>query len=851
MSGPEPRRALSGNSPASQKDTPTGTPTAPVLGQLGQLAQLQISPEVLEGLSNADRAALRQILTPRTTKYIPHVPTAKQAAFMLLDCKEAFYGGSAGGGKALALDTPILTRRGWKTMGTLELSDEVVAADGTWTELEYITEVQPQHECLEVSFNNGETIVADTEHLWVISEYYNRSCWVDSVVTTGELREKMKLPRVGRLCGRPSQLGIDPYVFGFWLGDGNARTGSVTIGNEDIDFMRTQLPTLRRYASQKLQYTVEGLTTRLRLLGVLRSKFDNRITAPETKHIPENFILSSHGQRLALLQGLMDSDGSVQERGRCEISLKEARLFTDVCTLLSSLGIVYSATRTARAYRATFTTTLPIFRLPRKLARLTKKPLSNRITVKSVRPAGRRDVRCIRVRHPSHTFLCGRRLVPTHNSDALLMCALQYVDVPGYSAILFRKSYADLTKPGALMDRAKEWLLPHKDVRWDEKDKRFVFYRPGTKMAMSTLQFGYLENPNDRFNYQGGEYQFIGFDELTHIAKVSYTYMFSRLRRLKGVDIPLRVRSASNPPEDDLGNWVRDRFIVEGPENGRIFIPAGLDDNPYLDKEEYEQTLEQLDPVSRARLRDGDWSIVRKGNMFRREMFELVDTLPANRRTVRWWDMAASDERKSARKNKSGDPDYTASVKVSESQGIYYVEDIIRVRMAPEDTERLQGSTAISDGHGVQICEEQEPGSSGIAVISSKSRGIFQGYSYKGVPSSGDKATRAQIASAAAGNGNIKIVRGVRNLEDFLTELESFPGGRHDDMVDCLAGAVAYLGLSANSAAPPIVVRESDEQVSTWIEESQDDYAAGLGPAGAYGTQAGSGHAGYFSSFGM
>ena len=408
-------------------------------------------------------------------------------------------------------------------------------------------------------------------------------------------------------------------------------------------------------------------------------------------------------------------------------------------------------------------------------------------------------------------------------SDALLMCALQYVDVQGYSAILFRKSYADLTKPGALMDRAKEWLLPHKNVKWDEKDKKFVFFREGSKVPVSTVQFGYLENLNDRFNYQGGEYQFIGYDELTHIAKTNYIYMFSRLRRLKGVNIPLRVRGASNPPEDDGGNWVRDRFIIEGPEKGRIFIPAGLDDNPYLDKEEYERTLEQLDPVSRARLRDGDWTIVRKGNMFKRDMFEIVDQVPPYRRIVRWWDMAASDENKAAKKNKSGEPDYTASVKVSEYNGIYYVEDIIRVRMTPEATDALQHKTAVSDGYSVQICEEQEPGSSGIAIISHKSRGIFKGYLYKGVPSSGSKADRAQIASSAAGNGNIKILRNVRNLDVFFDELESFPGGIHDDMVDCLSGAISYLGLSSGAAGPPVVVRDSENQISTWLEDDGTD----------------------------
>ncbi|MFI3171095.1 MAG: phage terminase large subunit [Eubacteriales bacterium] len=411
-------------------------------------------------------------------------------------------------------------------------------------------------------------------------------------------------------------------------------------------------------------------------------------------------------------------------------------------------------------------------------------------------------------------------------SDALLMCALQYVDVPGYSAIIFRKSYADLTKPGALMDRAKAWLLPFKNVRWEEKDKKFTFYQEGSKIPLSTLQFGYLETANDRYHYQGGEYQFVGFDELTHISKTNYEYLFSRLRRIKGMEVPLRVRGASNPPDEDGGEWVRQRFVEEGPEKGRIFIPAGLDDNPFLDKEEYESSLAELDPVTRARLREGDWSVVRKGNMFKRGMFELVEVLPPNRRTVRWWDMAATDEEKAKKKNRSNEPDYTASMKVSESNGIYYIEDIIRERKSPENTEKLQHSTAISDGYRVAIVEEQEPGSSGIAIISSKSRSIFKGYNYRGLASSGSKTDRASLASAAAGNGNIKIYRGVRNLDAFFNEAESFPGGNHDDMVDCLSGAIMMLGMTSSPGIPITV--ESNEAHSTWLlEDTADgDYAS-------------------------
>jgi len=86
-------------------------------------------------------------------------------------------------------------------------------------------------------------------------------------------------------------------------------------------------------------------------------------------------------------------------------------------------------------------------------------------------------------------------------TSAILMCALQYVDVPGYSALILRKSYADLNLPNAIMDRAKTWLM-NTDAKWYDKDKTFRF------PSGATLTFGYLDNPNDRYRYQGSEYQF-------------------------------------------------------------------------------------------------------------------------------------------------------------------------------------------------------------------------------------------------------------------------------------------------------------------------------------------------------
>jgi predicted phage terminase large subunit-like protein len=388
-------------------------------------------------------------------------------------------------------------------------------------------------------------------------------------------------------------------------------------------------------------------------------------------------------------------------------------------------------------------------------------------------------------------------------SDCLLMCGLQHVDIKGYAGIIFRKNYSDLVKPGALIDRSKEWLSQFPEVRWVEKEKKFEFLEKyGTHTDIkSILQFGYLETDNDRFNYQGGEYQYIGFDELTHMSEICYKYMFSRMRRLKGVEIPLRVRSASNPPDDDQGQWVYDRFVnPEKKRKGAVFISAGLDDNPYLDKEEYVQSLEELDPVTRARLRDGLWTVVRKGNMFKSDWFEYVDSPPVNRRRVRFWDMASTQDPK--KKKNSHDPDYTCGFLLSEAKGIYYIEDIIRVRKRPADTNALQKSTATSDGYRTVIYEEQEPGSSGDTTIDMKARDIFKGFNYHGVRSTGSKILRANAASAASERGHIKIVRGCRNIEAFLAEAESFPGGLHDDMVDGLSGAFQALASLPKSYAP-------------------------------------------------
>jgi hypothetical protein len=183
-------------------------------------------------------------------------------------------------------------------------------------------------------------------------------------------------------------------------------------------------------------------------------------------------------------------------------------------------------------------------------------------------------------------------------SDALLMAALEHVHVPGYSAILLRRTYQDLNLPGAIMARSHEWLSGT-DATWNGTDKRWTF------PSGATLSFGYLDTDRDRFRYASAEFQFIGFDELTQFPEAWYRFLFSRLRRRKGVDVPLRMRAATNP--GGIGHeWVRRRFIAP-PSDERPFIPAKLDDNPHVDADEYRKSLANLDTATRRQLEDGIW----------------------------------------------------------------------------------------------------------------------------------------------------------------------------------------------------------------------------------------------------
>lgn len=817
-----------------------------------------------------------------------------QTQFIASTVHEILYGGAAGGGKDLSLDTPIATPAGWSTMGDLAVGDSVFDRDGHPCRIVWKSDVL-RSRCFELTFDTGETVIAGEGHEWVTltdrertqalrrdparrearklrrpSRAVERSAkpWVSKSVTAGNrarVHEYLPKPTGSRrttleifetqlvrghrvnhsidVCGDldlpEADLLVEPYLFGLWLGDGNSRTGSLGMLETDLDEVASHVsrPVHSRIqdkgVARKQQFTQmrwRDLTIDLRTLGVLGAK-----------RIPTQYLRASIEQRRELLRGLLDTDGHCCARGMIELSLSVRLLAEDVLELVRSLGIK-AQLQTKRlsekspannySHRMKFVAPFPAFKLPRKLARQTTanhRETTRRHYITSVREVPTVETQCIQVDAPSHTYLAGRGLIPTHNSEGLMVIPYRWNDVPDFQALILRREstqLADLVRKGIKIYGALPKLTPH--PRW-----RFG--------SGSLIQLNHCQHENDAFNYQGQEFNMLGIDELTHFTKTQYAELRSRVRGKK----PRLVRATSNPGGEGhewvferWGPWLDpecetsglpQRFDAEGEKmppaspgqvlwvlatrdgeeyvprgtpgaTSRTFIAAKLDDNPELTREDpdYERRLLDNDPVRARQLRDGNWLIrYAAGIMFRRSMFRVVEAVPTRAIRVRSWDLAATEEViASARSKKPGavnDPDWTVGFLYGWAPDFgFFIEHIERVRGRPEVARKAIANITMQDanryGRGAVLTTlPQDPGQAGKAQAMAYAD-MLSGHRVKIVIPTGSKVVRAGAASATADNAGISILRGPWN-ELFLAEAEQFPKGSHDDQIDTLSDA--------------------------------------------------------------
>ncbi len=392
------------------------------------------------------------------------------------------------------------------------------------------------------------------------------------------------------------------------------------------------------------------------------------------------------------------------------------------------------------------------------------------------------------------------------------MGALQYVDCPNYHALILRRSFQQLAKPGSLLDLSKEWLMPWRakgEVHWSGQYNRWTF------PSGASLTFGHMENDDSVYLYQGPAFLYVAYDELTQFTEWQYRYLFSRLRKGSESELPVRMRAASNP--GGLGHqWVKDRFIRFRPP-GRIFIRAYIADNPSLNREDYIESLKELDPITKAQMLAGDWDAFQGGRFSAKwfmaykfkateDRYYLEGRDPQGYQTCDCWRFITVDPACSEKET----ADYTAIGvwQVTRENDLMLLE-MIRKRLA---IDRIVPEIAQACGKWGPDWVAIEASSFQWAIVNAAKRHPDIP-SVRGIePEGKGKLARATPAIIRAGAGQIFLPEHASWVEDFVAECVQFTGDpkedAHDDQVDCLAYAVQELDRSGTFLAPTSAIED-------------------------------------------
>jgi hypothetical protein len=616
------------------------------------------------------------------------INAAQQAA---INCRAELLlmGGQSGGGKLLGVDEPIPTTRGFVRNGDIQTGDCVFGEDGKPYPV-VVAHPVVEDEAFLVSFDDGTSVLAHAGHLWhtftfrdrqrvhsgsdrfrerrkerrpaqenparpwlsarnrTLGQQYIPAPVLGSVKTTDEIRRTLLETNCKRanhsiILPRPiempvSWLPLDPYLLGVWLGDGTTTAGSLTISTRDALELKRNLATGGAHFSPRkdpITYGVRGLQSALRSMGLLGNK-----------HIPHEYLWACAEQRLALLQGLMDTDGCANKDGQCEFTNMNEALSRGVYCLAASLGLKpfwAEGRATLRGkdcgtkYIVKWTGLVPCFRLKRKLRRLPKKI---RLTqtwryIVSVEPAGRREMRCLTVANPSGLYLFGLNFNVTHNTSFLAADAMQEYRNPYLRSLVLRETLVEMSEMADQMQRLYEPL----GAQWRKPNKfeahAWVFPNGGY------ITPGYMRHDKDLSRYQGNPKSHIGVDE-------SGKHPESRIRKLLGWlaapirhNLFVRARFCSNPgdvghgwqmsvflrnkcprhfPADRADDRPQETSVYPGrvyfgarwpSDDGPVvkttaFIPARLIDNPFYDRVKLESLMLQTAAI-REQLLYGCW----------------------------------------------------------------------------------------------------------------------------------------------------------------------------------------------------------------------------------------------------
>ena len=479
-----------------------------------------------------------------------------------------------GSGKAQPLDTIIPTPDGYTTMGAITPGDYVLDEQGKPTLVTAISPVWNELDTYAVTFDDGTTVKVNGAHEWSVQDLSTRKRGVkdwreewDSAVTyeTQELLElglktsanqwRFRVPTTKPLQLPYKELPIDPYVFGVWLGDGTSVYPNVTSYDDEIINRIAETENIKKLKGAGL-YALTGkhdkglFKHRLKALGVLGDK-----------RIPVEYLRASEEQRLELLRGIMDADGTVDENGSTSIDWTKKDLAEDLVELITSLGWkvsfresdtkIYGRTVSKR-YRMNFRANKKPFHLQRK-ANLWKAPKAqaSRYTQRTIVAIDKIDsvpTKCITVDSANSLYLTGREMVPTHNSFLASLIIAWWVDTRGHENGICVSTAPSADQVGKVVWR---YVRQHHAAAKDE--------------AGNNLLPGYVTQDND-WKSDSGELRAFGRKPSDHSEGT-----FQGIHAAGGV---LAVIDEANSVADSL--WTDVHAITTG-ENDRILAIANPD----------------------------------------------------------------------------------------------------------------------------------------------------------------------------------------------------------------------------------------------------------------------------------
>lgn len=335
--------------------------------------------------------------------------------------------------KGLPLDTIILTDSGWKTMGTLNLSDKVYDKDGVLVNIKNISQVKNK-KCLKIIFDNKEEVISDFEHRWLVFTVIN-GVKIERVMTTQEIkdcndninrkdnRKILKIENAKPLNNLHIDLPIDPYVLGIWLGDGHKIDSKVTQANikvwEEIKRRGYEI-------GNDISGGSSGIATTRTIFG-MRAKL-RELNLISNKHVPDIYLLASYEQRLDLLRGLMDADGYYNKtRNRFSVTTTREFQVDFSIKIMASLGLKTTVVKynkklndkIFKCFNIEFSTTdfNPFLSRNQDIISTIKTNKRTYRTIVSVEEVESVPTKCIEVDSPSSTFLFSRSLIVTHNTN--------------------------------------------------------------------------------------------------------------------------------------------------------------------------------------------------------------------------------------------------------------------------------------------------------------------------------------------------------------------------------------------------------------------------------------------------